>query len=64
MKKVEEKYYCDSCRKECKHTPQYVFPWLTESGIKDFQMDLCNECRDKVAWMTFSGIANYFKILL
>lgn len=63
MKKVEERYYCDSCGKECMHTPQYVFPWLTQSGAKDVQMDLCNECRDKVACMTFSGIANYFKIL-
>lgn len=63
MKKVEERYYCDFCGKECKHTPQYVFPWLTQSVARDVQMDLCNECRDKVACMTFSGIANYFKIL-
>ena len=26
-------------------------------------MDLCNECRDKVAYMTYPGIANYFKII-
>ena len=63
MKKVEERYYCDTCGKECQHTPQYVFPWLTQSVAKDVQMDLCNECRDKVACMTFSGIANYFKFL-
>ena len=25
MKKVEEKYYCDLCGKECEHTPDYVY---------------------------------------
>lgn len=63
MKKVEERYYCDSCGKECKHTPQYVFSRVIYSKIKDVQMDLCNECRDKVAYMTYPGIANYFKII-
>lgn len=28
MKKVEEKYYCNLCCKECEHTPDYVLPEL------------------------------------
>ena len=52
MKKIEERYYCDSCGKECEHTPQYVFSRVIYSEIKDVQMDLCNECRYKVAYMT------------
>ena len=62
MKKVEERYYCDICGKECEHTPDYVLPELFTGAFQNVQMDLCNECRYKVAYMTYSGIANYFKI--
>ena len=49
MKKVEEKYYCDLCGKECEHTPDYVLPELsvgsfqsvtTNSKQKDYALNV------------------------
>ena len=54
MKKVEEKYYCDLCGKECEHTPDYVLPELFGGSFQNAttnskQKDLCHECDKEVA---------------
>lgn len=54
MKKVEEKYFCDLCGKECEHTPDYVLPELSVGSYQNVavssrQKDLCNECKKEVA---------------
>lgn len=54
MKKVEEKYYCDLCGKECEHTPNYVLPELSVGSFQNVtpnskQKDLCHEREKEVA---------------
>lgn len=54
MKKVEEKYYCDLCGKECEHTPDYVLPELFTGAFQNVttnpkQKDLCPECAKEIA---------------
>lgn len=54
MKKVEEKYFCDLCGKECEHTPGYVLPELSvgsyqNAAVNSRQKDLCPECEKEVA---------------
>lgn len=54
MKKVEEKYYCDLCGKECEHTPDYVLPELSVGSFQSVttnykQKDLCPECEKEIA---------------
>lgn len=56
MKKVEEKYYCDLCGKECEHTPDYVLPELFTGAFQNVttnskQKDLCPECEKEVAYI-------------
>lgn len=54
MKKVEEKYYCDLCGKECEHTADYVLPELFTGAfqnvkVNSVQKDLCPECAKEIA---------------
>lgn len=54
MKKVEEKYYCDLCGKECEHTSDYVLPELFTGAfqnvkVNSVQKDLCPECAKEIA---------------
>lgn len=56
MKKVEEKYHCDLCGKECEHTPDYVLPELSVGSFQSVttnskQKDLCLKCEKEVAYI-------------